>query len=163
MSLAAANVVPTFHLRRKLVADDLLRLDDPAVIFEGDWRDSDGVPVYAYSVAGILDGERLQDGCTVGGEVMLIHADTREEADAIACMGLQDTIDALGRAESQMLDAAAALGRLGQVGHMGRMEAALKPASDMSDQFVRDAAAIRPLIGDDIVLTTGGASDSSTN
>lgn len=157
MSLAAANVVPTFHLRRKLVADDLLRLDEPAVLFEHHGHDSDGVPFYVYSVAGILDGERLEDGCTIGGEVVLINADTREEADAIACMGLQDTIDALSREQDQLLDAAAALGRLGQVGHLGRMEAAMKPTSDMSDAFVRDQAAIRPLIGDDIVLTTGGA------
>lgn len=160
MTLAAANVVPTFHLRRKLVADDLLRLDEPAVIFEHHGHDSDGVPFYVYTVAGVLDGERLGDGCTIGGEVILINADTREEADAIACMGLQDTIDALGRAEDQLLDAAAALGRLGQVGHLGRMEASMKPASDMSDAFVRDQAAIRPLIGDDIVLTTGGAPKS---
>lgn len=157
MSLAEANTRPTFHLRRKLVADDLLRLDDPAVLFEHYGQDSDGVPFYLYTVAGVLDGERLMDGCTVGGEVILINADTREEADAMACMGLQDTIDALSREDDRMLDAAAALGRLGEAGHMGRMEAATKPAGDMSDAFVRDTAAIRPLIGDDIVMTTGGA------
>lgn len=163
MSLAAANVAPTFHLRQRLVASDLLRLDEPCVLFEHFGHDADGAPFYLYTVAGVLDGNRLEDGCTVGGEVILINADTRAEADAMAAMGLQDTIDALQREDDQMLDAAAALGRLGSVGHQGRMEAAMKPASDLSEAFVRDQALIRPLIGDDIVMTTGGAPEPSTN
>jgi hypothetical protein len=150
-----ADVAPSFHLRQRLVADDLMRLDEPAVIFEHHANDSDGVPFYVYTVAGVLDGQRLQDGCTVGGEVIIIHADSRDHADAMACMGLQDTIDALHGEGEQLMDAAAALGRLGQIGPVARIEAAMKPASDMSDDFVRDTALIRPLIGDDIVLTTG--------
>ena len=161
MSLTAADIRPTFHLRQKLVADDLKRLDEPCVLFEYHGHDSDGVPFFLYTVAGVLDGERLQDGCTVGGEVILINADTREEADAMACMGLQDTIDGLMREDEYIADAAAALARLGSVGAQGRIEAATKPASDMSDAFVRDADAIRPLIGDDIVLTTGGPAPST--
>lgn len=160
--LTAANVAPSFHLRQRLVADDLKRLDEPCVIFEHFGHDSDGEPFYLYSVGGYLDGQPLQDGCTVGGDVILIHADSRDQADAMASLGLQDTINALERADDQLLDAAAALGRLGSVGAMGRLEAATKPASDISDTFVRDQAAIRPLIGDDIVLSTGSRPDPST-
>ena len=35
------------------------------------------------------------------------------------------------------------------------MAQAAKPDADKSDAFVADQAAIRPLIGDDIVLTVG--------
>lgn len=160
MSLAEANTRPTFHLRRKLVADDLLRLDDPAVLFEHYGQDSDGVPFYLYTVAGVLDGERLMDGCTVGGEVILINADTREEADAMACMGLQDTIDALGSEDGRMRQAVKAFHNMNMVSAMDRLEAALKPASDISDAFLRDRDAMRPLIGDDIVMTTGGGPET---
>jgi hypothetical protein len=89
----------------------------------------------------------------MGGEVILINADTREDADAMACMGLQDTIDALRARTTNRWTPPRRWVGLARSAHIGRMEAATKPASDMSDAFVRDQAAIRPLIGDDIVLS----------
>lgn len=159
--LTAADTAPSFHARQRLVAADLLRLDEPCVIFEHHARDSDGVPFYVYTVGGWLDGAPLADGCTVGGEVIVIHADSREHADAMASLGLQDTIDALRHEDDHLLDAAAALGRLQSVSPIARLEAATKPASDISDDFVRDTALIRPLIGDDIVLTAGSKPEPS--
>lgn len=155
MSIEAANVLPHFGFRRSLVAEDLRRLEEPAVIFEGTHTDGDGVTAYLYTVGGVLDGQRLADGCTVSGEVMLIHADSRADADAIACMGLHDTILALDAEEGAYQDAHAALARLQSVGPLELIDQATKPASDTSDAFVRDTTAIRPLIGDDIVLAAG--------
>lgn len=155
--IAAANVMPNFGHRRSLVADDLRRLQDPVVLFEHQGTDSDGVDFYLYTVAGYLDGARLPDGCTVAGEVMLIHADSRQDADALASLGLMDTINALDAEEGMYQEAAAALARLSTVGAVDRIDLATKPASDLSDAFVADRAAIRPLIGDDVILTTGGA------
>lgn len=156
MSIAAANCFPAFHLRQKLVADDLKRLQDPCVLFEHAWRDSDGAKCWAYTVGGWLDGARLADGCTVAGEVILVHARDRREADYLASLGLQDTIDALHRETEMYAAAIAAQYRLAAVGAIERMNLATKPDSDKSDAFEADTAAIRPLIGDDIVLTVGG-------
>lgn len=155
MSIAAANTAPSFHHRRSLVADDLRRLHDPCVLFEHEGIDSDGVSYWVYTVAGRLDGQRLEDGCTVAGEVILVHGQDRAEADAIACLGLADTITALDGEAAAYIDAQAALARLQSVGPTRVMELAIKPDSDRSDEFERDAALIRPLIGDDIVLAAG--------
>jgi hypothetical protein len=160
MSIAAANVVPSFHLRRSLVADDLRRLQEPAVIFEYENVDSDGVRFFAYTVAGWLDGlnvATVQGGCTVGGEVILITANTRADADAIAGCGLEDTINALHQEHSMYEKAQEAQARLASIGALERMRLAQAPASDKSDQFVQDADAIRPLVGDDILLTVNGS------
>lgn len=156
MSIAAANVFPAFHLRQQLVADDLKRLQEPCVLFEHAWRDSDGVKCWAYTVGGWLDGFRLADGCTVKGEVILVHAHNRKEADYLASLGLQDTIDALHREDGLYEQARSAQLRLASVGALERMAQASKPDADQSDAFVNDAKAIRPLIGDDLVLTVGG-------
>ncbi len=160
MSISAANTVPAFHLRRKLVADDLRRLQEPAVIYEYDARDSDGARFFAYTVAGWLDGVNvatIQGGCTVGGEVIVIHAETRAEADAIAGMGLEDTINALHQEHTMYEHALEARARLASVGALERMRLAQAAPADKSDQFVQDADAIRPLVGDDILLTVNGA------
>jgi hypothetical protein len=157
MSIAAANVVPAFHTRRSITAADLKRLDEPAVIFEHEWRDSDGVPCFAYTVAGWLDGQNIatmQGGCTVGGDVIIIHAPDRDNADLMAGMGLQDTIDALQREENAHLDALAAQARLASVNPIRRLE--LATAEDKNPEFVADSEAIRKLRGDDIVLAAGG-------
>jgi len=159
--LTAAEVAPSFHMRQRIVAADLPRLDEPCVIFEHHGHDSDGKPFFIYTVGGYLDGHPLPEGCTVGGDVIVINADTREEADAMAAMGLLDSIVAMEGEDDRIADAAAALGRLDSVGALGRMEAATKPAADVSDAFVRDAAAIRPLIGDDIVLSSGARPDET--
>lgn len=83
---------------------DLIRADSVAVICEGEFRDSDGQRFYVYTVAGELDGNRLEwidhnrkvlMGATVGGDAMIIHAKDRKEADWIAGNGLQESIDAM--------------------------------------------------------------------
>lgn len=156
MSIAASNVAPAFFTRRSIVADDLKRLQEPAVIFEHAWRDSDGEPCFAYTVAGWLDGQNIatmEGGCTVGGEVILIHARSRDEADLIAGLGLQDTIDALNREDEQILDAMAAKARLATVNPVRRLE--LATATEKNSDFVADSEAIRKLRGDDIVLAAG--------
>lgn len=155
MSIEAANVLPSFAFRRSLVAEDLRRLQEPCVLFEGTHTDSDGATAYLYTVAGMLDGQRLEDGCTVAGEVMLVHADSRADADAIASMGLHDTILGLDAEDAAYVEAHAALARLNSVGAAEVMNQAMKAPGDTSDAFVRDAAAIRPLVGDDIVLAAG--------
>jgi hypothetical protein len=98
----------------------------------------------------------LQGGATVGGEVMIVHADTREAAKHLAAMGLQDTISALDGEEAAYIEAHAALARLSQVSPLVRMDKAAAPDADKSDAFEADTAAIRKLRGDDIVLSTGG-------
>lgn len=155
MTIAAANTVPTFHHRQQLVADDLRRLQEPCVIFEHQGQDSDGVDYWLYTVGGWLDGQPLADGCTVKGEVILIHASSREEADVIAAHGLEDTINALNGEESAYQQAQAALARLSTIGAVDRMDLAKRTGADKSDAFEADAAAIRPLIGDDVILTVG--------
>ncbi len=96
--LAAADLAPDFTARRSLSLVDLVRLDEPAVIFEHFHVDSDGVHAYVYTVAGWLNGRNVADmrgGATVGGDVIVVHAKSRAEADAMAGEGLQTTIDAI--------------------------------------------------------------------
>lgn len=155
MTIAQANTVPVFHHRQQLVTDDLMRLQQPCVIFEHQGTDSDGVDFFVYTVGGWLDGVPLQDGCTVRGEVILVNAKSRDEADMLAGMGLEDTINALHGEASAYIDAHAALARLQSVSPLERLDLATKPDSDRSDAFEADTAAIRPLIGDDVMLTVG--------
>lgn len=155
--IAAANCVPAFHTRRSIAADDLKRLQEPAVIFEGERTDSDGAVAFLYTVAGWLDGQNIasmQGGCTVGGEVIVIHARYRSEADMIAGLGLADTIDALNREEERHIDALVAQARLASVSPIRRVE--LATAKDKNPDYVADSEAIRSLRGDDIVLAAGG-------
>jgi hypothetical protein len=156
--IAAADVAPTFHHRERILAEDLRKLEDPCVIFEHQGSDSDGARFFVYTVGGVLDGRKLGDfqgGVTVAGEVIIIHADRRDDADAMAADGLGQTIAALDVEEERYIDAHAAQARLASVGPIERLDQATKPASDVSDRFVEDVAKIRPLAGDDIILTTG--------
>lgn len=158
MSIAAANVAPNFLLRRSLVANDLRHLQEPAVIFEHEGTDSDGAKFFVYTVAGWLDGVNvatIQGGCTVAGEVIVIAADNRADADAMAGLGLQDTIDALHGEEALYQEAHAAQARLATVSVIDRMTLASAKPADKSDAFVKDADKLRLLIGDDIVLAAG--------
>jgi hypothetical protein len=160
MTIAAANTVPAFHLRRSITAQDLRRLQEPAVIFEGERTDSDGATFFTYTVAGWLDGQNIatmQGGATVGGDVIVINADTRDNADLMAGMGLQDTIDALNREEEATLDALAAQARLASVSPIRRLD--LATAETPNADFVADTAAIRRLRGDDILLSAGGGAE----
>jgi hypothetical protein len=162
MSIAAANVAPDFSFRRKLLPDELKRLADPVVLFEHEGFDSDGVRFFAYTVAGWLDGENvatIQGGCTVGGDVIIIHADDRDTADAIACMGLQDTINMFEDEDAQLVEAAASLARLQSVGATDRVDLATAAPANRSDAFERDMQAIRKLRGDDILLSAGGVAE----
>jgi hypothetical protein len=157
--IEAANVRVDLAGRRSITSDELKRLQEPACIFEYSATDEDGAPHYVYTVAGWLEGRNIataQGGCLVGGEAMVIHATSREHADFLACDGLGTTINALHSEDERYLDAQAALARLSTVSAVERMNLATKPDADKSDAFVNDADAIRPLIGDDIILTTGG-------
>jgi hypothetical protein len=157
--IAAANVAPSFAFRRDIHADDLKRLQDPAVIFEHEGKDEDGALFFVYTIAGWLDGENIATelgGATVGGDVIVIPADNRLMADDIACMGLQTTIDALHGESEALVEAAVALERLRSVGPVERIDQAIKPDSDKSGAFVEDTAKARRLVGDDIVLAAGG-------
>lgn len=153
--IAAANVAPNFLLRQQITAEDLRRLQEPCVLFEYEGADSDLVPFYVYTVGGYLDGKRLTDGCTVSGQVIVIHADSRHEADWIACQGLMDSVNLLDDEEARYQQAHAALARLGSISPVERMTQATKPDSDKSDAFREDVLAVRPLIGDDVILAAG--------
>jgi hypothetical protein len=153
--ISAANVTPNFLHRRRLVAEDLRRLEDPCVIFEHKGVDSDGEPFYLYTVGGWLDGVRLPEGATVGGEVILVHGRSKEEADQIAALGLHDTILGLDQEEDYYQEANAALARLSSISPIERINQATKPDSDKSDAFVEDVAKVRPLVGDDVILAAG--------
>lgn len=81
--------------RRDIDLDDLLRIDDPVVLFEGELTDEDGEKVRLYTVAGWLDGRNIatqEGGCLIGGQCIIISAKTRAEADVLAAEGLGDTI-----------------------------------------------------------------------
>ena len=93
---------------------------------------------------------------TVGGEVIVINADSQEDAALMAGLGLQDTIDAMRHEDAHLIDALAAKARLDSVGAIDRMNEALKPDADKSDQFVEDLQSIRQLVGDDIILAGKG-------
>lgn len=157
--IEAANTFPNFLGRQKLTADDLRRLEQPCAVFEHEWLDSDGARCFAYSVGGILDGAvigGLDGGATIGGEVAIVHAQNRTEADWLASQGLQDTIDALHGEASAYIEAHAALARLASVGDVRRLELATAKPADRSDEFERDTALVTPLRGDDVLLTVGG-------
>jgi hypothetical protein len=157
--IEAANVHPDYSTRQRIDAADLPRISDACVVFEHAWRDSDNEPCYAYTVGGWLDGRPLggmQGGATVGGEVIVVHAVDRGAADQLAGLGLQDTIAAAQQEGAAYIKAQAALARLAAVNPVRRIELATADAANLSTEFVNDTRAIRPLRGDDIVLSTGG-------
>jgi hypothetical protein len=80
---------------------DLLRLDDPSAIFTGEHVDPDGVLSYLYTVGGWIDGRSVVEpdhltrsvrGALIGGDVILVQAENRAAADALAIDGLLHTI-----------------------------------------------------------------------
>lgn len=156
--IAAANVVPNFTLRRSIHASDLKHLQEPAVIREHHGFDSDGESYFVYTVGGWLNGENIAGmlgGATIGGDVIVIHANDQATADAMAGMGLDDTINALHNEDGLILDALAAQARLKTIGAVDRLTMATKPNSEKSDQFVEDTDKLRVLVGDDLVLAAG--------
>ena len=156
MSIAAQTVAPNFGHRRSLTASELKDLQEPCVIFEHEGWDEEGQPFWAYTIGGWLHGEPLQHGCTTAGDVIVISGmDSRADADSVASLGLQDTIEMLHREAAAYREAQCALDRLASVSRLDRLEAATKPNADKSDAFVNDVNAIRPLIGDDILMAAG--------
>ncbi len=86
--------------------DDLPKIEDIAIIYEGFFEDSDGERGYVFTVAGKLEGEDVHAffrdvkgsmrtlGATVGGDAIITHGKNYPEAEAIAIQGLQDTVQA---------------------------------------------------------------------
>lgn len=156
MEIAAANVAPNFAFRRNLTASELQRVVDPCVIFEHEGLDSDFAPFWVYTVGGVLDGAPLPQGCTVGGDVIVMSGLTcREEADEVAIAGLFDVILALDAEKKQHEEAQAALSRLSTIGAVDRLDLASRKGADRSDAFDRDAQLIEKLRGEDIVMAGG--------
>ena len=156
MSIQAADVAPSFLLHDDIKASDLGRISDPCVILEHESVDADGVPFYCFTVGGWMDGKPLgnaRGGCTVGGDVIVISGLAREEAKFTASMGLQDTIEGLRGEAERYIEAQAALARLNSVSPAVRVDKAIADPADRSDEFERDTALIRPLRGDDIILS----------
>lgn len=154
--IPTANIVPNFAYRRSITAQELRSVDDVCVILEHHGYDSDGADYYLFTVGGVLDGQRFPEGVLVGGETMLVHADSPEAAKQLACDGLMTTLQALDSEAAQHNRAVEAQARLASVGALERIAQATKAPADRSDTFVEDAHAVRPLIGDDIILSGGG-------
>lgn len=96
--------LPNFDRRRELTTDDLVRLDEPKVIYEGQHVDSDGVIAWVFTVGGVLEGRPVEtpnharrevEGCTVAGDTIMVHAVDKNEAFLLAAAGLETTINAL--------------------------------------------------------------------
>ena len=156
MSIAAQSLAPVFHHRKSLTAAELQRLDEACVIMEHSGLDTDFAPYWVYTIGGVLDGRPLPEGCTTAGDVIIISGvASREEADDMASQGLLATQEALDEELRRYVEGQNALTRLNSVSPSERMAAALKPAEQKNEDFAADMAAIRPLIGDDILLAAG--------
>lgn len=163
MHIEAANVRPDLSGRDNIPADELRHVSEPCAVFEGDFLDENGDHVWIYTVGGWLRGRPLggiRGGVLVGGDAIALVAQDRMTADAMASLGLQDTIEALDSEEHAYQEANAALARLSQVNAVRRMELATAKPSDLSDAFVADVGQIRILRGDDIALSAGGVEET---
>lgn len=152
--IAAANVAPNFLLYPKITADDLKRLSEPVVFPEYHGFDADGESFYAFTVGGWLDGRQIARA-TVGGDVIILHADSQTAANYMAVLGLEATIEELLDEDRKHLDALAAQARLKTVGALERLDLAIKPDAEKSPAFERDMAKVRTLVGDDLILSQG--------
>ncbi|MCC6530939.1 MAG: hypothetical protein IT531_00180 [Burkholderiales bacterium] len=113
---------PRLEQRLSIEIEDFARLDGPCVIYEGEHRDSDGAIAYVYTVGGMLDGAPVGGayGVLVGGDAIIVHAETRGAADAMASDGLLATIEALAQERR--------LGRAGKGGVLASVDAIGKGA-----------------------------------
>ena len=95
--MSARVFYPALSDRQSITVDQLVRLDDPCVIFEGTHVDSDNVVGYIYTVGGYLNGAAVGGafGVLVGDDAIIVHAESRGAADAMASDGLLATIDAI--------------------------------------------------------------------
>lgn len=142
-SHATADHVPDLSQRRELSLEELAQIDEPAVIFEYSQLRDDAPTQWVYTVAGWLHGRNVateMGGCTVGGDAIAVFAETRDQADELACSGLDTTISAIkdqARVEAQGAMAAA---RLSAVGGMERLNQALRGDNHA---FKQDLALLR--------------------
>lgn len=83
-----------------ITIDQLRRLEDPVPIFEGQAQDTDGHWFFYYTIGGRVDGEEVATlnhvtreamGALVEGDLIIIHAKRREEADEMAMDGIFHT------------------------------------------------------------------------
>lgn len=108
---------------------ELAQLDEPAVIFEYSLLRDDAPTQWVYTVAGWLHGQNVateQGGCTVGGDSIAVFADSRDQADALACEGLDSTISAINDEARVKAQGTLAAARLSAVGGMERLNQALR-------------------------------------
>lgn len=91
-------------LNPTIEVEHLLYIENPVVIFEGNHVDEDGELAYVYTVGGTIDGhditmpdhvQRKVRGCLVGGDAIIVHARSRQEADDMAYEGMMTTIKAV--------------------------------------------------------------------
>ncbi len=74
--------------RRSLNADELASMASPRARLE---VPLDAVDAYVFTIDGVLQGEKLT-GALLGGECMLIRANTASEALELANAGLRETV-----------------------------------------------------------------------
>jgi hypothetical protein len=95
------------ELRQDLTTAELARIEEPCVVFERYALDSDKVMHWIYTVGGFLDGKRVgsaKGGALVGGQAIIVHASTRQDADMMAGLGLETTIESLQKGVIDALD-----------------------------------------------------------
>lgn len=93
---------PNLDTRRELTLDELVRMEDPCVILEGEFFDSNNERYFLYTVAGMLDGAEVAPndgfsilGCTIAGDAIIISGvKSKGEAHELAVHGLDTTIEA---------------------------------------------------------------------
>lgn len=122
-----------FGARRSISMEDAVRLDDPCVLYEGEKFDAEGARVFIYTVGGWLDGRNIathDGGATIGGDVIIISAKDRREADVLAAEGLGDTLDMI---RSEMFAQTLAM----RGGDMGSVFDAVKNAGIITSAEVR--------------------------
>lgn len=99
-----------FECHPDLTLEQLIDLNDVIVIAEAERKDSDGVPFYIFTVGGTIHGQpvvavdhinKCVHGCTVEGDVIVVHAKSRAEAEWIATNGVEDTITMLRHEKAQ--------------------------------------------------------------
>lgn len=98
------------ELRQNLTLEELCRLEEPCVVFERYAIDSDKVLHWIYTVGGFLDGQKvgsIKGGALVGGQTIVVHAKSRADANRMAGLGLETTIESL---QNGGIDALAGMG-----------------------------------------------------
>jgi hypothetical protein len=145
-----ASLARSLSQRSDISVEDLLRLDEPAVLFEMQFDDADGEKTWAYTVAGWLDGRNIataDGGCLIGGQCILVSAKTRPEADEIASAGLADTIRLIAAEEFAKSIAQARPGLADLRANPGLLRAALLNGGERRPLTQPDNAGIVAIAG----------------